>query len=107
MALGFELDDDAAVLLQAAVDTFDFTLPGQGGQTLGRDLAVRTAAGITQRSARGSTRKASRGSRTSRSGTPLTSSSGTTSTAPENSAARCSPSFRCWDKPRSARTRSR
>lgn len=45
--------DEAERTIQAVVDTFDFTLPGEGGQSLGRDLAVRGALGIVERSQRG------------------------------------------------------
>ena len=44
MSVGFQFDPDSlADLIEAAVDTFDFTLPGQAGGTLGKDLA-KTAA---------------------------------------------------------------
>lgn len=51
--VSFDADVSVADLVDAAVRTFDFTLPGRGGETLGRDLAVRAALGIQQRSADG------------------------------------------------------
>lgn len=55
MAITFEFsgDDTVCALIEAAVSTFDFTLSGEGGQSLGRDLAVRAATGIANRSAEG------------------------------------------------------
>jgi hypothetical protein len=41
--------DQPVELIEAALDTFDFTLPGRD-KSLGRDLAVRVASGIAQRS---------------------------------------------------------
>lgn len=40
-------------IVEALVDTFDFTLPGRGGKTLALDLVTAAAAGIAQRSAAG------------------------------------------------------
>jgi hypothetical protein len=53
MAIGITIDDGASDFLEAVLDTFDFTLPGEQGQTLGRDLAVGAAMGIAQRSNQG------------------------------------------------------
>ena len=51
MSLRARLDyQDACDLIDAALDTFDFTLPGAGGETLAKDLAVGAAMGIAQRS---------------------------------------------------------
>lgn len=54
MAFTFEFDPgELESLISAAVNTFDFELPGSGGQTLGRDLAVRVAHQIQERSNEG------------------------------------------------------
>ncbi len=51
MHVSFRFNPDSIPdLIQAAVDTFDFTMPGEGGQSLGRDLAVTAAKGIADRS---------------------------------------------------------
>jgi hypothetical protein len=53
VSVTFDFDSASAQdLVDACVDTFDFTLPGRD-QSLGRDLAVRAAAGIADRSNRG------------------------------------------------------
>src|SRR5689334_1970463 len=54
MSAGFEMDPDAVLAhVAAAVDSFDFSIPGEAGGTLGRDLAVAVAQGIADRSADG------------------------------------------------------
>lgn len=54
MAAQFELDPDSvADLVEAVIDTYDWTLPGEAGQSLGRDLAVTVADGMAERSNRG------------------------------------------------------
>lgn len=54
MAVGFDFDpDNLADPIETAVDTFDFTLPGQAGGTLGEDLASTAAIQIGDRSRRG------------------------------------------------------
>jgi hypothetical protein len=53
VAVGFDFNpDEVTALIEAAVRTFDFTLPGKS-QSLGRDLAVRAATGICDRSNQG------------------------------------------------------
>lgn len=48
--LTFDLnDDEIAALIEAIVDTFDFTLPGRGGGSLGEDLAAHAADTIAAR----------------------------------------------------------
>lgn len=49
-----EFDPDTpADIVEALVDTFDFTVPGRGGKTLALDLVTRAAAGIADRSSQG------------------------------------------------------
>ena len=45
--------DEIFAAVKAVVDSYDFTTPGEGGQTLGRNLATTAADGIAQRSAEG------------------------------------------------------
>lgn len=53
MSAAFEFNpEEVEALVQAVVDTFDFTLPGKS-QSLGRDLAVTAAEGIADRSNQG------------------------------------------------------
>lgn len=54
MSLDFDLDEaPIADLIEALVETFDFTLPTAGGETLGKDLAAQAADDIAQRSSAG------------------------------------------------------
>lgn len=42
-------DDEVGALIEAIVDTFDFTLPGRAGASLGEDIAAQAADSIAQR----------------------------------------------------------
>jgi hypothetical protein len=52
--LTFHFDpNDLPGMIEAVIDSFDFTIPGDSGGTLGRDMAVRVAIGIANRSTKG------------------------------------------------------
>lgn len=51
--LEFTFDDDGLAMIEALVDTFDFTLPGRAGASLGEDVAAMAADTIAQRSNQG------------------------------------------------------
>ncbi len=54
MALGFSLDSqEFCNLIEEAINTFDFTLPGEAGGSLGDDLVVRAATGIHEYTSEG------------------------------------------------------
>lgn len=52
--LDFDInDDEIGALIEAIVETFDFTLPGRAGASLGEDIAAEAADGIADRSNQG------------------------------------------------------
>jgi hypothetical protein len=54
MGIRINMDTDLpSDWIEAIVDTFDFTLPGRAGASLGEDLAADAADGIAQRSSQG------------------------------------------------------